>query len=99
MKAIGVLSSGHLCEVTRADLVGQYAGHTAVKTTEVINGAVGGVLFIDEAYSLCQDKNDAFGLEAIDALVKEWKITGMIWWLSLRDMKMKCKNSLKRILD
>ena len=70
LKAIGVLSSGHLCEVTRADLVGQYAGHTAVKTTEVINGAVGGVLFIDEAYSLCRDKNDAFGLEAIDALVK-----------------------------
>ena len=70
LKAIGVLTSGHLCEVTRADLVGQYAGHTAVKTTEVINSAVGGVLFIDEAYSLCRDKNDAFGLEAIDALVK-----------------------------
>ena len=70
LKAIGVLSSGHLCEVTRADLVGQYAGHTAVKTTDVIRGAIGGVLFIDEAYSLCRDKNDAFGLEAIDALVK-----------------------------
>lgn len=70
LKAIGVLSSGHLSEVTRADLVGQYAGHTAVKTTEVIKGAIGGVLFIDEAYSLCRDKNDAFGLEAIDALVK-----------------------------
>ena len=70
LKAIGVLSSGHLSEVTRADLVGQYAGHTAVKTTEVINSAIGGVLFIDEAYSLCRDKNDIFGLEAIDALVK-----------------------------
>jgi len=70
LKVIGVLSSGHLSEVTRADLVGQYAGHTAVKTTEVIKGAVGGVLFIDEAYSLCRDKNDAFGLEAVDALVK-----------------------------
>lgn len=70
LKAIGLLSSGHLCEVTRADLVGQYAGHTAVKTTDVIRGAIGGVLFIDEAYSLCRDKNDAFGLEAIDALVK-----------------------------
>lgn len=70
LKAIGVLSSGHLCEVTRADLVGQYAGHTAVKTTDVINSAIGGVLFIDEAYSLCRDKNDTFGLEAIDALVK-----------------------------
>ncbi|QNU65894.1 AAA family ATPase [Ruminiclostridium herbifermentans] len=70
LKAIGVLSSGHLSEVTRADLVGQYAGHTAVKTTEVINGAKGGVLFIDEAYSLCRDKHDTFGQEAIDALVK-----------------------------
>ena len=68
LKAIGVLSSGHLSEVTRADLVGQYAGHTAVKTTDVIRGALGGVLFIDEAYSLCRDKNDVFGLEAIDAL-------------------------------
>lgn len=70
LKAIGVLSSGHLCEATRADLVGQYAGHTAIKTTDVINSALGGVLFIDEAYSLCRDKHDAFGLEAIDALVK-----------------------------
>ncbi len=70
LKAIGVLSSGHLSEVTRSDLVGQYAGHTAIKTTEVIKGALGGVLFIDEAYSLCRDQNDAFGLEAIDALVK-----------------------------
>lgn len=70
LKAIGVLASGHLCEVTRADLVGQYAGHTAVKTTNVIRSAIGGVLFIDEAYSLCRYKNDVFGLEAIDALVK-----------------------------
>ena len=70
LKAIGVLSSGHLCEVTRADLVGQYAGHTAVKTTDVIKSALGGVLFIDEAYSLSRNKEDAFGLEAIDALVK-----------------------------
>ena len=70
LKAIGVLSSGQLVEVTRADLVGQYAGHTAAKTTEAIKSAIGGVLFIDEAYSLCRDKTDIFGLEAIDALVK-----------------------------
>lgn len=70
LKAIGVLSSGHLCEVTRADLVGQYAGHTAVKTMDVIKSAMGGVLFIDEAYSLSRGKEDTFGLEAIDALVK-----------------------------
>ena len=70
LKAIGVLSSGHLLEVTRADLVGQYAGHTAVKTTDVIKSALGGVLFIDEAYSLSRMKEDPFGMEAIDALVK-----------------------------
>ena len=70
LKAIGVLSSGHLVEVTRAELVGQYAGHTAVKTNEVVKSAIGGVLFIDEAYALCRDKNDAFGVEAVDALVK-----------------------------
>lgn len=70
LKAIGVLSSGQLCEATRADLVGQYAGHTAVKTTKVINSALGGVLFIDEAYSLYRNEGDSFGLEAIDALVK-----------------------------
>lgn len=70
LKAIGILSSGQLREVSRSDLVGQYVGHTAKLTTEVINSAIGGVLFIDEAYSLCRDKKDIFGLEAIDALVK-----------------------------
>lgn len=70
LKALGVLSAGQLREVTRADLVGQYVGHTAKLTNEVIKSALGGVLFIDEAYSLSRDKHDAFGLEAIDALVK-----------------------------
>ena len=70
LKAIGVLSAGQLREVSRADLVGQYVGHTAKQTNEVIQSALGGVLFIDEAYALCRDKNDIFGLEAIDALVK-----------------------------
>lgn len=70
LKAIGVLSSGQLREVSRSDMVGQYVGQTAKLTTELITSAVGGVLFIDEAYSLCRDKNDVFGLEAIDALVK-----------------------------
>ncbi len=70
LKIIGVLSTGHLREVSRADLVGQYLGHTAKQTNEVIQSALGGVLFIDEAYALCRDKNDVFGLEAIDALVK-----------------------------
>lgn len=70
LKAIGVLSSGQLREVSRSDMVGQYVGQTAKLTTELINSAIGGVLFIDEAYSLCRDKNDTFGLEAVDALVK-----------------------------
>jgi len=70
LKALGILSTGQLREVTRADLVGQYVGHTAKLTNDVIKSAVGGVLFIDEAYALCRDKHDTFGLEAIDTLVK-----------------------------
>lgn len=70
LKALGVLSSGQLVEVTRADLVGEYAGSTAIKTTKVLRSAIGGVLFIDEAYSLHRGDSDSFGLEAIDALVK-----------------------------
>lgn len=70
MKGMGVLSSGQLIEVTRADLVGKYVGHTAPLTNQVIKSALGGVLFIDEAYSLYRGKEDSFGLEAIDTLVK-----------------------------
>lgn len=70
LKAIGVLSGGQLVEVTRADLVGKYVGHTAPLTAKVIQSALGGVLFIDEAYSLFRGKDDSFGLEAIDTLVK-----------------------------
>lgn len=70
LKAIGVLSGGQLVEVTRADLVGKYVGHTAPLTTQVLRSAIGGVLFIDEAYSLYRGNDDSFGLEAIDTLVK-----------------------------
>ena len=70
LKAIGVLSGGQLVEVSRADLVGKYVGHTAPLTMQVIKSALGGVLFIDEAYSLYRGKDDSFGLEAIDTLVK-----------------------------
>ena len=70
LKAIGVLSGGQLVEVTRADLVGKYVGHTAPLTQQVIESALGGVLFIDEAYALHRSKDDSFGLEAIDTLVK-----------------------------
>ena len=70
LKALGYLSSGQIREVTRSDLVSQYVGYTALKTTEVIKSSIGGVLFIDEAYSLYRGINDEYGREAVDALVK-----------------------------
>jgi len=69
-KEIGVLQKGHLIEVERADLVGEYIGHTAQKTREQLKKAIGGVLFIDEAYSLARGGEKDFGKEAIDVLVK-----------------------------
>ena len=70
-KELGVVSKGHLVETDRAGLVAGYIGQTALKTTTVVKKAIGGVLFIDEAYSLTTnaDSND-FGFEAIDTLVK-----------------------------
>ena len=56
--------------MSRGDLVGRYTGHTAPLTNSVIQSALGGVLFIDEAYSLYRGEQDSFGLEAIDTLVK-----------------------------
>ena len=70
LKAIGALKGGQLSEVGRGDLVGRYTGHTAPLTNSVIESALGGVLFIDEAYSLYRGEQDSFGLEAIDTLVK-----------------------------
>jgi stage V sporulation protein K len=71
-KEIGLLKSGHLIEAERADLVAEYIGHTALKTKAVIDRAMDGVLFIDEAYSLApRDEPNDFGKEAIAKLIAE----------------------------
>ncbi|WP_328329106.1 AAA family ATPase [Kribbella sp. NBC_00382] len=72
-KALGLLSKGQLIEVDRSELVAGYLGQTATKTAEVVASAVGGVLFIDEAYSLTAGElgADQYGREAVDTLVKE----------------------------
>ncbi|MBU8817531.1 hypothetical protein EB74_30075 [Mycobacterium sp. SWH-M5] len=69
---LGVLSTTNVVEVSRADLVGQYEGHSAPKTNAMIDKALGGVLFIDEAYTLVQDRDgrpDPFGTEALNTLL------------------------------
>lgn len=70
LREIGVLQRGHLIEVERADLVGEYIGHTAQKTREQLKKAYGGILFIDEAYSLARGGEKDFGKESIDVLVE-----------------------------
>ena len=66
----GVIKQKKFIEASRSDLVGGYQGHTALKTREVLESALGGVLFIDEAYALYKDSNDSFGKEALDEILK-----------------------------
>ena len=70
-KDLGIVSQGHLTEVSAKDLVAGYVGQTAIKTGEVIEKALGGVLFIDEAYTLLDKTGQGYGQEAIDTLLKE----------------------------
>lgn len=69
-KELGILKKGHLVETDRSGLVAEYVGQTAVKTNKIIDSALDGVLFIDEAYSLVQGSKEDFGQEAISTLLK-----------------------------
>jgi SpoVK/Ycf46/Vps4 family AAA+-type ATPase len=69
-KALGILERGHLVECDRQSLVGGYIGQTAIKTSEIIDKAMGGVLFIDEAYALTEGGGNDYGKEAVEALLK-----------------------------
>ncbi len=70
LKEMGILAKGHTVEVERADLVGEYIGHTAQKTRDHLKKALGGILFVDEAYALARGGEKDFGKEAIDTMVK-----------------------------
>ena len=70
LRSLGVLRVGHLVEADRSSLIAGYVGQTAIKTHAVVQSALGGVLFIDEAYSLVSNDKDTFGREALDTLVK-----------------------------
>jgi SpoVK/Ycf46/Vps4 family AAA+-type ATPase len=70
LNSLDVLPTGQLVEVSRKELVAGYVGHTAIAVEEAVNRAMGGVLFIDEAYSIIKDENDSFGIEAVNTLLK-----------------------------
>jgi SpoVK/Ycf46/Vps4 family AAA+-type ATPase len=69
-EGIGILGAGHVVEVDRSKMVAEYLGQSAPKTNKLCDDAMGGILFIDEAYALYKDDNDSFGIESIEALLK-----------------------------
>ena len=83
-KKMGLLAKGHVHEVDRSDLVGEYIGQTAPKVKAAIQKARGGVLFIDEAYALARANDDSkdFGREAVEILVKEMSNKGCLLYTS-----------------
>ena len=95
-----MLGKGHLVSVTRDDLVGQYIGHTAPKTKEILKKAMGGVLFIDEAYYLYRPENERdYGQEAIEILLQVMENNRDDLVVILAGYTDKMAKFLKAILD
>ena len=93
-RELGILSSGHLVEVSCDDLVSQYVGQTAIKTKEVVEKAIGGVLLIDDVYSLLEEYPTFFGSEALESLLREMEnTTDLVVILS------GCKDKMTTFLD
>ena len=93
----GVIKQKKFIEVSRSNLVGGYQGQTALKTREVLESALGGVLFIDEAYTLYTGLNDDFGKEALDEVLNLWRTTAAISLLSLLVTRKRCTTSCRSI--
>jgi SpoVK/Ycf46/Vps4 family AAA+-type ATPase len=95
---LGFVRRGHVISVTRDDLVGQYIGHTAPKTKEVLKKAMGGVLFIDEAYYLYRPENERdYGQEAIEILLQIMESQREIWSSSWPATPIGWRNSSRAI--
>ena len=93
----GVINQKKFIEVSRSNLVGGFQGQTALKTREVLESALGGVLFIDEAYTLYTGLNDDFGKEALDEVSNLWRTTAAISLLSLLVTQKRCTTSCRSI--